>query len=917
MSNWRDIQEQATAFVHEWKDTKEERSWAQAYWYAFFQIFGIKARSLGLYEKLVKKLNGDTGRIDFFAPGKFLVEHKSQGENLDSAFLQASEYMMGLHEDERPRYIIVCDFARFRIFDLETQSEHEKEVEFTLEELSDVSNLRRFSFLMDEDVREYVPEEDISVRAVRAISELYHALHSSNYPREELAPLLTQLVFCFFADDVGIFNPNTLRRYLEENSSEDGTGIGEHVRSIFEILDTPTADRQKGMHETLAALPYVNGGLFKQQHKTIFSSRAVREMLLKCMGFNWARISPAIFGSMFQFVMDADESEKNKRHDLGAHYTSEGNILKVIEGLFLDDLKVELEKADGNHAHLESLWKKISAITLLDPACGCGNFLVVGYRELRRIELEIIKRFYSGGKLPKGVDVRNLSRLSIESVYGIEIDAFPAEVAKLSLWLMDHMMNKELGSYFGKDLRKLPLTDQPHIALGNALTMDWEAIVPKKKLSYVLGNPPFVSKQDRKEPQKEDMKTIFGDLKGSGELDYVTAWYVKAAKYMEGTDITAAFVSTNSITQGEQAGILWPELFRLGVEIHFAHRTFDWSNEAPGNAAVFCIIIGFGLFEPKERRLYEYIDPDAEPQLVKAKQINAYLVDADNVVILARRKPLSDVPRAVFGSMPNDAGQFLFEKVEEKDVFLKYEPSAEKFIRPFLSAKEYFQGKQKYCLWLKDASPAELRAMPEVMRRVENVRVHRETSSRAATRELAKTPYLFGEDRQPDTRYVLIPRVSSERRFYVPFGFFAPDYIAGDTCIVIPDASLYHLGVLESAMHMAWMRVVCGRLKSDYRYSNELVYNNFPWPEKPTAAQRKTVEDATQAVLDAREKFPDSALSDLYDPDTMPKELLEAHHTLDRAVDACYGKRSFKTEPERLEFLFGMYKKHVENEKQE
>ncbi|MDO8481517.1 MAG: class I SAM-dependent DNA methyltransferase [bacterium] len=920
MVNWRDIQDKAVAFVHEWSDAKDEDKWAKAFWVRFFDVFGVRERSLGIFEERVKLLSGAAGKIDFFAPNRFIVEHKSRGKDLDSAFLQAADYMDALSEDEKPRYIIVSDFARFRIYDLEAPKE-KREFEFRLADLP--KHVQSFAFLTDEEIREYKEEDPINVRAVQAIGKLYEALSASNYPPESISPLLTRLVFCFFADDTGIFNRNDMRRYLEENTKADGMDIGAHLGQIFDVLNTPEQRRQETMPDILKALPYVNGGLFAEPLPGVFGSRGIRDMLMKCVEFNWSRISPAIFGSMFQSVMD-----EKQRHDLGAHYTSEKNILKVINGLFLEGLKEELEAAKTNEVKLNALWKRIATITLLDPACGCGNFLVIAYRELRHIELEIIKRLYKHGAakvdtghalLPLDVDIKKLSKLSVERMYGIEIEPFPAEIAKLSLWLMDHMMNVELGAYFGKPFRKLPLTEQPHIVKGNALRIDWESVVPKDKLTYILGNPPFLGSRVMDKGQKEEMHDVFGDLREVGFLDYVTAWYIKAAKLIHSTRIKCAFVSTNSISQGEQAGILWEALKPYDIHIHFAHRTFKWSNEATGKAAVYCVIIGFASFPTTRPRLFDYEDIKGEPCEIPAKEINPYLIAASaDVIIRSRQKSLCDVPEMSFGNMPRDSGMFLLNQTE-KDELLAREPAAAKFVRSFISAQEFLHGENRYCLWLVDAEPQELRELTEVMRRVESVKTFREMSVAASTRKMAETPYLFAQRTQPSADYVLIPRHSSENRAYIPIGFFTKENIVADSCMAIGGATLYHFGVLESTMHMAWMRAVCGRLESRYRYSKDIVYNNFPWPENPTAEQKKAVEEAAQAVLDARKQFPEATLADLYDPNTMPKVLLEAHHKLDRAVDACYGppsreaseghsKKNFKSEPERLEFLFERYK---------
>lgn len=907
------MRDRATKFARAWKDETREAGEYQTFWNEFFDIFGIKRRSVAMYQKQVEKLSGRQGAIDLFMPGKLIAEHKSAGKDLDDAFTQAMDYAVALPEDIRPRYIIVTDYAHMHLCDLESENDKVDKYEFPLSDLS--KHIRHFAFIPGYEVRKYREQDPVNRKAVRVVVNLYQALARSNYSREHLGHLLVRLVFCFFADDAGVFPPgDPFRYYLALGSDEEGNDFGSRLDAVFSTLNTPEERRQTTLDNFLAELPYVNGGLFADYLPVVFFNRDMRQAVLNACEFNWSAVSPEIFGSMFQFVLETDPGDT--RHDFGAHYTSEKNILKVIDGLFMDNLRAELATAGKNPAKLNALWEKIAHITLLDPACGCGNFLVVAYRELRRMELEILKRLHphdaaqieGGGQTALLIDTRHLSKLSVERMYGIELLHFPAEIAKLSLWLTDHLANKELGDYFGVPFVKLPLTESPHIKEGNALTLEWEDIVPKSQLSYILGNPPFISKQDRDANQKGDMELVFGKLKGAGELDYVTAWYEKAAKYMRDTSIKTAFVSTNSIAQGEQTGILWPELFQQGVKIFFAHRTFKWSNEAPGKAAVFCVVIGFALHEPERRHLFDYEDPSGEPHLIEAKNINPYLVDAPDIVVVARRTPISDVPPAVFGSMPNDTGQFLFEDAVEKDAFIAQEPGAAKFIRPLLSAKEYLQGGLRYCLWLKDASPEELRALPLVMRRVETVRMNREASARAATRALAETPYLFGEDRQPDTNYILIPRVSSERRRYVPMGFFSPENIAGDTCIVVPSATLYHLGVLQSEMHMTWMRSVAGRLKSDYRYSNELVYNNFPWPENVGEDKKKAIEDAAQAVLDARAAHPGATLADLYDPLAMPKDLLDAHHALDRAVDRAYGiTKPFHSESARLEFLFSLY----------
>lgn len=912
--NWRDIQEQAEALVPKYVDAEDEDRDAKPFWKDLLAIFGVEARQIGAFEERVK-IHGrpGVGKIDYFAPRKFIIEHKSRGKDLDVAYRQAMDYFDALPETEQPRHIVVSDFARIRVYDLEAPEER-RIVEFTLEELP--KRVTELAFFAEEEVRVYKPEEPIDVKAVRAIGKLHAALKESNYTPEHLSPLLTRIVFCCFADDTGIFEHDALRRYLEEHTKADGSDIGSHLHTVFQILNTPEDLRQTSIHSALENLPYVNGGLFAETLNVVFASRDIRDTLLAAMSFDWSRVSPAVFGSMFQSVMDEKE-----RHDLGAHYTSETNILKVIDGLFLEELRAELDAAKTSKAKLEALWDKLARITLLDPACGCGNFLVIAYRELRRIENEIIARLYkkSAAHVEKGnavlqldVDIKKISKLSIENMYGIEIDPFPAEVAKLSLWLMDHQMNMELGALFGKPLRKLPLTEAPHIVQGNALTLDWEQVVSKQRLSYILGNPPFLGARVMGAEQKADMAHVFGKTKGLGELDFVTAWYKKAAEYIQKTNIECAFVSTNSISQGEQVAIFWSVLREYDIHIRFAHRTFKWSNEATGKAAVYCVIIGFGQDTTPKAQLFHYDDIRGEAREEEVPRINGYLVAAPDVLIGSRKRPLADIPDAVFGSMPNDGGNFIFDTTEAKDAFLAEEPNAAPYIRKLIGAKEFLRGGQRWCLWLKDAAPEALRAMPAVMRRVDAVKLLRSMSPRPGTKKLADTPYLWGEDRHSDVAYILIPSTSSENRDYVPMGFIEPEIIANNSCHIIPHATLYHFGLLESEMHMAWMRAVAGRLKSDYRYSKDIVYNNFPWPEDATDAQKKEVEEAAQTVLDARAKFPNATLADLYDPNTMPPELLKAHKTLDRAVDAAYGiKKPFPSEPARLEFLFERYQNLV------
>ena len=594
------------------------------------------------------------------------------------------------------------------------------------------------------------------------------------------------------------------------------------------------------------------------------------------------------------------------RRNLGAHYTSEKNILKLIKPLFLDELRAEFERTKANRKRLAEFHQRLAKLKFLDPACGCGNFLVIAYRELRVLELDVLRALDKG---EASLDVAQFNILcDVDQFYGIEIEEFPAQIAQTALWLMDHQMNMRVSEEFGQYFVRLPLRKSPTIVHGNALRMDWREIVKPEALSYILGNPPFGGKKEQLKPQKEDMAAVFSDVPSAGLLDFVTAWYRKAADYMaDNPTIKAAFVSTNSITQGEQVGVLWPDLLKRGVKIHFAHRTFQWSSEARGKAAVHCVIIGFALQDTEDKRIFDYETVQSEPQKIKANNISPYLVDAQSYFVARRKKPICDVPEINKGSEATDFG-FLVLSPEERADLIKSEPLSEKWIRPFIGGDEYINNVGRYCLWLQGIEPNEIKSMPKVMERVKKVQAARTASKKERTIQWAKFPALFTENRQPKTSYLVVPKVSSERRYFIPIGFVSEDWIASGSVQVIPSATLYHFGILSSSMHMAWMRTTAGRMKSDYQYSNTIVYNNFPWPQAPTDRQKQAIEDAAQAVLDARAKFPNASLADLYDPLTMPEALTKAHHKLDAAVDMAYAKRRFTGDSDRVAFLFELYR---------
>lgn len=901
-----EIRNNAVSFMHEWKEVTRERAEAQTFWNEFLEIFGVKRRRVAVFERAVRKAGGKYGAIDLFWRGVLLVEHKSRGQNLDKATSQAFEYLENLPENELPKCVIISDFGNFRLFDLETNEEHA----FTLEELPDRIHL--FGFISGYTKRTYKDQDPVNIAVAEKMGELHDALLESGYSGHKLEIFLVRLVYCLFADDTGIFPKDHFRFFIEERTDESGANLGAMLSSLFQILDTPIADRQRNLDEDSQQFPHVNGALFAERIDLPFFNRKMRNILLEACSFDWSKVSPAIFGSLFQSAMD-----KEKRRNLGAHYTSEQNILKVVRGLFLDDLYTEFESIKHNAARLRQFHEKLASLKFFDPACGSGNFLVITYREVRLLEIEILKQLsVLSGRAQLELDVTKLSKIDVDSFYGIEYEEFPAQIATVALWLTDHQANMRLSAEFGLSYARLPLRKTPHVSHANALRLDWSEVVSKEgneteTTLYILGNPPFVGKDKRSDEQTADMAFACSDVVNYASLDYVAAWYIKAAKFISNTRIQVAFVSTNSITQGEQVSMLWSYLLDKGVKINFAHRTFKWSNEASNNAAVYCVIIGFALFDIVPKSLFDYQTPISEPHELAVKNINPYLVDGANLIIPTRRTPLSDVPPILYGSKPTDEGHLLLNDEELSELLAK-EPEAKKFIAPFISAHEFIHGENRWCLWLKDALPSEWRKLPEIMRRVQAVRDFRQRSRKPATVRLAETPYLFGEIRQPESDYVLIPLHSSENRKYVPIAFFTKDFIVANSCSAVLNATLYHFGILTSQMHMAWMRQVCGRLESRYRYSNNLVYNNFPFPSEPSEKQRVRVEQAAQAVLDIRAKYREASLADLYDPNAMPRDLLNAHRAVDEAVDACYGSRRFRTDLERLEFLFDLYRQYTD-----
>ncbi len=901
-----EIRDRARAFAKEWAGETSERAEAQSFWNGFFDVFGVKRRRVAVFEQKAGRFNGSRhGRIDVFWPGVMLAEHKSAGVDLDAAYAQATDYFAGLSDAELPRYVLVSDFQRFRLHDLDGDA---APVEFALADLH--KHIGRFGFISGYQTRTYKEEDPVNVQAAERMGKLHDALKAAGYDGHALELLLVRLLFCLFADDTGIFPRQAFHDLIEQRTSEDGADLGLWIGRLFQVLNTPLEARQKTLDEQLAELPYVNGKLFEEMLPLADFNAQMRGLLLDASTLDWSRISPAIFGSMFQSVMDA-----KARRNLGAHYTSEKNILKLIGPLFMDGLKRELDEAGNDAKKLAQLHGKLATLKFLDPACGCGNFLVIAYRELRTLELEILTRQFNTQKSVLA-HVQDHVLVDVDQFYGIEIEEFPAQIAQVAMWLMDHQMNLRVSEHFGENVVRLPLKKSATIVHGNALRMDWNDVVPATELSYILGNPPFGGKHYQSKEQREDQSLVVASIKSGSDLDFVANWFVKAADYIAGTDISVAFVATNSITQGEQVALLWGYLLsHAHVTIRFAHRTFKWSNEARGKAAVHCVIIGFSQIHPERCRLFDYEKLDGEPHEIAAQQINPYLVDAPNFVVTKRNKPLMDVQSMRYGNKPTDGGNFILSP-EEKSLLIEKEPASERWIRRYVGSEDFINGIERWCLWLTGIQPDELRRMPSVMERVNAVRSFRAASTAEPTRKAADTPTEFFYKSQPKQAYVVVPEVSSERRKYIPVGFLSSEIICSNTNYLVPDADLMTFGILTSTMHMDWMRAVCGRLESRYRYSASIVYNNFPWPDISDEKHRAAIETAAQGVLDARAQFPEATMADLYDPLTMPPALVKAHAALDKAVDAAYiaaekaaGRKPAKlaTDAERVAFLFERY----------
>ena len=921
--DYQHIREQLRRIIHDYKDAEGyERGQSQNFWTQIFNAYGVSGQvQLKAFEHRLKD-DKSQKYVDAFIPKLVMIEQKSRGVDLNKAYKQVSEYYDRLKTD-KPRYIVLSNFDEVWLYDIANPLDI-KEYKCALTDLP--NNAEWLDFLApNAAMAEIVEENPINRQATEMVAKLHQAFISDGVNADELALFLTRLIFCFFADDTGIFGQrNLLDGLLENEARSDGSNLHEVFTTLFDTLNTK--ERSSRLPASYTAFAYVNGDLFSESIRIPYFDENLYNLVVECNHLDWSEISPAIFGSMFQSVLDIDDTadSDDKRREFGAHYTSEKNILKVINSLFLNELRDEFSKCTTNKPRALKLYEKLPTLKFFDPACGCGNFLIIAYRELRLLENQLIALIYGD---QKGLlDISSMCQVTVEQFYGIEIEPHAAHIARVALWITDHQLNQATAELFGTTRPTTPIVYSPHITEGNALQIDWEEVLTANDCNFLMGNPPFIGKNNQNEEQRKDMALTAGGIKGNKTLDYVAAWYIKAMHYMQSVTIPShyietAFVSTNSIVQGEQVAILWQYLLKkCNAHINFAHHTFKWTNEGKGVAGVHCVIIGYSTIERKEKTIFSYDDIAGEPEPNKAKTINGYLVDAPLVFFDKTKKQYSHEPLMEFGSMPNDGGNLLLDDKEYAELIGK-EPLSVKYLRPFIGAQEFLNNTERWCLWFDGHNTVELNKdltkMPSIMERVENVKNMRLNSSREATKKLGLQPHLFGERRQPSSaNYLLVPSVSSENRKYIPIGFLDSNTVCSNLVFSLPNASLYHFGVLSSSMHNAFMRLVAGRLESRYRYSNTIVYNNFPYPfmadddDAKNIKAKETIAEAAQAVLDARQHYQDGSedaptLAQLYNTymiDPYP-ELTKAHTALDKAVDKAYGYKGKGDDASRVEFL--------------
>ena len=898
-----EIRTRAAQFVIEWRDAKgEEEQEDQSFIRDLLHVFGVSETRAALYQKITRRSStGNRGKIDALIPGLVLIEMKSSGRNLGLAEIQALDYIQNLNEAEVPRFVLTSDFKRFRLLDLHGQKGKDT-AEFALEELP--KNIEALGFLAGYETRSFGNREQemASIKAARIMATLYEALEGSGYSDHEASVFLVRTLFALYADDSGLWAKGSFIELIKNRTSVDGSDLGPQLNMLFQVMNQPLNKRSPNLDELFARFPYVNGGIFAEPLSMPSFDKKMRNQLLTASAFDWTNISPAIFGSLFQAVKSPEA-----RRELGEHYTTETNILKAIEPLFLDELREKFEIARNDISALKGLRKEIAKIQIFDPACGCGNFLVVSYRELRQLELDILLRLQELGdttSIPTLYFERSDLAVQLHNIHGIEIEEWPARIAQTALLLSEHQANMAMEKALGKAPTVLPLESMSGIHIGNSLRMDWGDVVAPSDHVRIVGNPPFIGARVMSKDQKADLTAVWE--RTVGDLDYVTGWFKKAIHYFG--DIRGgrfSYVSTNSIAQGISVPVLFQRIFSAGWRVRFAHQTFAWQSEAPGTAAVHCVITGYDKADAGSTKaiLFSYPSPKSDPIPAEVERINGYLLDAPDIFVTARTQPISpQLPPARAGSMANDAGNLIIDEAEYA-AFVA-DPVAAQYVRPFVMGKELINSIPRYCLWLVDLDPSDILKSPLLKTRISAVKAARERSPRAATQKLASTPHLFGEDHQPSTKYLGIPRVFSEHREYATCGYLEPTVIAGDKVYTCEDPDGFVFGVISSSMFITWQKAVGGRLKSDPSFSNTIVWNNLPLPEVP-GDLHEAIVTAGQRVLEAREKFPERSLADLYNPLAMDPSLLKAHAELDVVVDKAFGaKKRLSSNEERQTLLF-------------
>lgn len=913
--SWNEIRSRLDEFVHDYADAQRENAEAQSFWRDLLNCYGVSTRRRGLFEQRAQRAStGGAGRIDVFWPGVFIAEHKSAGA-LERATGQAEDYLLGgdIKPSEQPRYVINCDFVTMRIIDLEADGGPDT-ITFPVAELPQRAEL--LGFLAGYTARRFSTEEQeaASVAAAKLMARLYAALSddADTEPDEEdplnVSMLLTRLLFLMFGDDAGLWDRNLFLDFIENRTSEDGHDVGPQLLALFDVLNTPEGRRSTKADESLLAFPYVNGALFADRAAMPYFDRDMRDALLEACRFDWTMISPAVFGSLFQAI-----KSKQARREGGEHYTTEANILKTIEPLFLDELRARVKAAWNQPKRLRQIHAEMGDMRYLDPACGCGNFLVVAYREMRRLELDLLVRLK---ELDGSMDALTLDgtwdlKVSLDQFHGIEINWWPAKIAETAMFLVDHQANREMALALGQAPNRLPIKITAHIRHANALTTDWRTVVQPTSSTYVFGNPPFVGKRQRTEAQKRELHDVWNGVY-SKQQDYVTAWYAKTVTYFGDVWGSWAFVSTNSITQGEPVAPLFAPILRTGWKIAFAHRTFAWSSEARGKASVHCVIVGFTRRDPTPARLFFYSDPRSHATEVSASQINAYLVDGPNVLVEKRTWPLSPaLPRIALGSQPSDGGHLLVSE-DERSAILS-DPHTAKYLRRYMMGSDLINGTRRWCLWMEDLDPKDVVASPELAKRLEAVREYRLKSTYSSTVRAAQTPHLFWWRAQPKVQYLAIPRVFAERRTWATCALLGPETVVGDKVYTCVDPDGFAFAITASSMFITWQKTVGGRLKSDPSFSNTIAWNNIPLPQVDALTRAKIIR-AGQGVLDARNLHPDRSLAEHYNPLAMDPTLVKAHNALDAVVDRAFGaKRTCTSERERQEILFARYQELIAN----